>query len=101
MNNSTISGLPKVVVKTFGTKDITENGTYNAVDDSLNGYNQVNVNVSGGGGGITTNEVIRVMDLSITLVDQKTTLTESDYANASIETMIALLDKSVYGGEEI
>lgn len=32
-------------------KIITENGTYNAVDDEADGYSSVNVNVSGGGGG--------------------------------------------------
>lgn len=34
----------------LGTKSITANGTYNASDDSLEGYSQVTVNVSGGGG---------------------------------------------------
>ena len=37
---------------TLGTKSITENGTYNASSDSLDGYSSVTVNVSGGGGGI-------------------------------------------------
>lgn len=31
-----------------GTKTITQNGTYNAIDDSLDGYSTVTVNVSGG-----------------------------------------------------
>ena len=35
----------------LGTKSITENGTYNASSDSLDGYSSVTVNVSGGGGG--------------------------------------------------
>lgn len=34
---------------TLGTKTITQNGTYNASSDSLDGYSQVTVNVSGGG----------------------------------------------------
>ena len=34
---------------TLGTKSITENGTYNASSDSLDGYSSVTVNVSGGG----------------------------------------------------
>lgn len=33
----------------LGTKSITENGTYDAEDDSLDGYDSVTVNVSGGG----------------------------------------------------
>ena len=32
------------------TKEITENGTYDATDDSANGYSSVTVNVEGGGG---------------------------------------------------
>lgn len=32
----------------LGTKSITQNGTYNASGDSLDGYSQVTVNVSGG-----------------------------------------------------
>ena len=35
---------------TLGTKTITANGTYNASSDNLDGYSQVTVNVSGGGG---------------------------------------------------
>ena len=35
---------------TLGTKSITANGTYNAADDSLDGYSSVTVSVSGGGG---------------------------------------------------
>lgn len=34
---------------TLITKSITQNGTYNASDDSADGYSQVTVNVSGGG----------------------------------------------------
>ena len=33
----------------MSTKNITENGTYNASSDNVDGYSQVNVNVSGGG----------------------------------------------------
>lgn len=35
----------------LGTKNITENGTYNASSDGLAGYSQVTVNVAGGSGG--------------------------------------------------
>lgn len=62
--------------------------------------NAVQSSGGGGGDGITTNQAIKAIDLSITLVDQKAILTPSDYMDASIETMITLLDKSVYGGEE-
>lgn len=36
---------------TLITKNITQNGTYNASSDNADGYSQVVVNVSGGGGG--------------------------------------------------
>lgn len=35
------------IAGTLGTKTITENGTYNATDDDLDGYSQVTVNVGG------------------------------------------------------
>lgn len=35
---------------TFTTKTITQNGTYNASSDNVDGYSSVTVNVSGGGG---------------------------------------------------
>ena len=38
---------------TLITKTITENGTYNASSDNADGYSQVTVNVSGGGGTVT------------------------------------------------
>lgn len=34
---------------TLITKNITQNGTYDAIDDNADGYSSVNVNVSGGG----------------------------------------------------
>ena len=37
-------------IPTLITKSITENGTYNAQDDNADGYSQVTVSVSGGGG---------------------------------------------------
>lgn len=96
MNNNTIVGLPKILVAKLGTKDITENGTYNAVDDGLDGYSVVTVNVSGGGG-ITTNEVIRAMDLSRSLIDKNVILTESDYTEENIKIMTDLMDVTVGG----
>ena len=36
--------------ETFATKTITENGTYSASSDNVDGYSSVTVNVSGGGG---------------------------------------------------
>lgn len=39
---------------TLGTKTITENDTYYAEDDGLDGYSEVTVNVSGGGGTLET-----------------------------------------------
>jgi hypothetical protein len=34
----------------LSSKTITVNGTYNAIDDSLDGYSSIVVNVSGGSG---------------------------------------------------
>lgn len=46
------------------TKNITDNGTYDAADDLANGYSQVVVNVEGGGGSsdFSTAEVTFVED---------------------------------------
>lgn len=41
----------------LGPKSITENGTYNPASDNLDGYSQVTVNVSGGGGTTDANHV--------------------------------------------
>ena len=44
-----------VPTKTFGTKTITTNGTYNATDDNLDGYSEVEVATSG----VDINEYIK------------------------------------------
>ena len=49
--SSAIDAIPTGGSSTLGTKTITANGTYDASDDSLDGYSEVTVNVSGGGGG--------------------------------------------------
>jgi uncharacterized ParB-like nuclease family protein len=43
---------------TLTTKNITQNGTYNASSDNADGYSSVTVNVSGGGGTGITREVL-------------------------------------------
>lgn len=48
-----ISQIPTGGSASLGTKNITANGTYDAEDDGYDGYSSVNVNVSGGGGGLT------------------------------------------------
>ena len=45
----TPTGLIQVDIPTVGTKSIVANGTYNAVDDSLDGYSAVTVDVPTGG----------------------------------------------------
>ena len=45
------SGTITPVLPTLVSKTITENGTYSAEDDGADGYDEVTVNVSGGGGG--------------------------------------------------
>lgn len=67
---------------TLGTKTITQNGTYNATDDDLDGYSAVTVNVSGG---ITPTGTKQI---SIT---QNGTTTEdvTNYANAEITVNVS------------
>ena len=48
---SQFEGAIKALKKTLTTKSITANGTYSASSDSADGYSQVTVNVSSGGGG--------------------------------------------------
>jgi hypothetical protein len=48
------TGFDTVVVDVpsaaLGSKTVSGNGTYNAIDDSLDGYSSIVVNVSGGSG---------------------------------------------------
>ena len=41
------NAIVNVPVQTLGTKKITKNGTYKAIDDNLNGYSEVKVETSG------------------------------------------------------
>jgi hypothetical protein len=51
----------------------------------------------GGGDGITTNQIIRAMDLSKALVDKNVVFTESDYTEENIEIMTDLMAVTVGG----
>lgn len=42
-----VSAKVNIKEKVLGTKTITENGTYKAIDDSLDGYSEVNVETAG------------------------------------------------------
>lgn len=55
-NATGTTGVITGIVPEYGTKTITENGTYAAEDDNLDGYSEVTVNVSGGGSS-TDNDV--------------------------------------------
>ncbi len=60
--------LPKPPI--LGTKEITENGTYDASTDGLDGYSQVTVDVEGGGAVPTTGEYrVRFFDYDGTYED--------------------------------
>lgn len=50
---SAINAISGGVGSTLIAKSITANGTYNATDDSADGYSSVTVNVPTGGGGLT------------------------------------------------
>ena len=60
------------------TKSITQNGTYDASDDGADGYSEVTVNVSGGGG---SNELFKKMATRQT--SPTWTVSESDLAGAT------------------
>ena len=51
----------------------------------------------GGGDGITTNQIIRAMDLRKALVDKNVVFTESDYTDQNIEIMTDLMAVTVGG----
>lgn len=59
---------------TLITKSITANGTYNASSDNADGYSQVTVNVSGGGGSGNMADPIRFFDYDGTLVASYTSV---------------------------
>ena len=47
-DNVTVNPIPdEYIIPNLGTKTITSNGTYNATDDNLDGYSQVEVTTSG------------------------------------------------------
>lgn len=75
------------IVGQLGTKTITANGTYDAEDDSLDGYSDVTVNVVPTG----------TKQISIT---QNGTITEdvADYANAEISVNVSGGGSSSYSG---
>jgi hypothetical protein len=67
----------------LGTKTITENGTYSAKDDGVDGYSEVTVNVSGGSGiDYLESWIIN----SKSAVNIPTTTTHLVYTNGAIST---------------
>ena len=65
---------------TLITKNITQNGTYNASSDSADGYSSVTVNVSGGGGDAKAVKDVNFIDYDGTIVESYTT---AEWANVS------------------
>lgn len=62
--DSGVVGFSKVTVDVptaskLETKTITENGTYNATDDSVDGYSSVTVNVEGNKGNLIEKSIIK------------------------------------------
>lgn len=62
----------------LGTKSITENGTYTALDDELDGYSSVTVNVAGGGG--------ETFEVNVTYTNSTTYSSDKTYSE--IETAV-------------
>ena len=91
-----ISALPSAPV--LITKSITDNGTYNASSDSADGYSQVVVNVSGGGGGDTVPaSLLDGTITSVTIPNSITSLRPYCFHNcSSLETVIAPTVRSLY-----
>lgn len=63
LNNSVEIDVPSSS-PTLITKNITSNGTYSASSDNADGYSQVTVNVSGGGGGSENEDGIIMRTIS-------------------------------------
>lgn len=77
------SAIVNVPTKTLGTKTITANGTYNASDDNLDGYNQVEVATSG----VDINEYFnltkRTSGIAGVYIKKFPTIDTSDYTSFS------------------
>lgn len=84
-------------------KSITANGTYTAEDDNADGYNQiiVNVNAASGIAGGAVNEMIRMIDLPIYLLNSAKTMDETNYNDDNISIMLEMLNNLVIDGEEV
>lgn len=78
-------------VPEYGTKTITENGTYAAEDDALDGYSSVTVNVSGGGG-ITVDDLATNSAPSgaITLSNSITTISHNAFVRKPITSITSV-----------
>lgn len=97
-NNWTLIPKSDAVI---GTKTITQNGTYSAITDSLDGYSSVDVNVSGGGStlitkSITQNGTYNAQDDSADGYSQ-VTVNVSGGGGAGIELLFTASENSVYG----
>ena len=56
------------VVPTLMSKEVTENGTYTATDDNVQGYSEVTVNVAGSGGSSASANDVNFLDYDGTVV---------------------------------
>lgn len=79
-NGSTATGTASGGGGTLVTKSITANGTYSAEDDNADGYSEVTVNVSGGGGG-DDGSLKGIIERTVTTLTLPSDLTKvGDYA---------------------
>lgn len=75
---------------TLVTKSITANGTYDASDDGADGYSEVTVNVSGGGGGGVDPKDVNFIDYDGTILHS--------YTAAEFAALTALPDNPTHDG---
>lgn len=63
--NVNVPDVPAVVDRL----EVDENGTYKAADEGLDGYSEVVVNVAGGGGGDSGEEIAALLENTLTTID--------------------------------
>jgi len=88
--DTAIANLPSGSSATLITKSITANGTYNASDDSADGYSQVSVSVPTG---ITPTGNINITDMNVTNVTNYATaqVVDSDLVASNIKKDVNIL----------
>lgn len=84
------------------TKEITENGTYDATDDSANGYSSVTVEVEGGGGSSDFSTAVVTVNGVGAFIASVASLTENGLKGACFKSpLVDNFTVVLYQGETI